>query len=226
MTLQTVLRIRPGITAVIGSGGKSTLLRSLGEELAGSGHRVILCTTTKIYPFPDLPNLTDPQEDSLRSALSNQPLLCVGSPLPGTGKLSAPALSMESLSQLADYVLVEADGAAGLPMKAHAPHEPVIPPEANQTICIVGASGFWHSVAQAVHRPELFAKLAGLSLNAPVTPEAVATVLRAEHLHHRVYVNQADSPQTLAAGKKLQSLLPCPVTVGALLHEGSKVLCW
>ena len=39
------LGIRPGVTAVIGGGGKSTLLRRLGEELSREGS-VLLCTTT------------------------------------------------------------------------------------------------------------------------------------------------------------------------------------
>ena len=52
--LAELLTIRPGVTAVIGGGGKTTLLRTLGEELAGQ-HTVLLCTTTKIFPFPDLP---------------------------------------------------------------------------------------------------------------------------------------------------------------------------
>ena len=45
MTLSQLLDIRPGVTAVIGGGGKTTLLRTLGEELAGQ-HPVLLCTTT------------------------------------------------------------------------------------------------------------------------------------------------------------------------------------
>ena len=54
MRLAAQLRIFTGVTAVIGSGGKTMLLRTLGEELAASG-RVLLCTTTKIFPFPGLP---------------------------------------------------------------------------------------------------------------------------------------------------------------------------
>ena len=50
MTLSQLLDIRPGVTAVIGGGGKTTLLRTLGEELAGQ-HPVLLCTTTKILLF-------------------------------------------------------------------------------------------------------------------------------------------------------------------------------
>ncbi len=38
--LASALRIEPGITAIIGSGGKSTLLKTLGLELMRAGGRV------------------------------------------------------------------------------------------------------------------------------------------------------------------------------------------
>ena len=37
--LALALRIKPGITAIIGSGGKSTLLKTLGLELMRAGGR-------------------------------------------------------------------------------------------------------------------------------------------------------------------------------------------
>ena len=69
MPLSERLGIRPGVTAVIGGGGKTTLLRTLGEELAAGGARVLLCATTKIYPFDGLLNLADPTEEALAEAL-------------------------------------------------------------------------------------------------------------------------------------------------------------
>lgn len=51
------LDVRPGVTAVIGSGGKSSLLRRLAEEVPGTA---ILCTTTHIRPFSEYPVLENP----------------------------------------------------------------------------------------------------------------------------------------------------------------------
>ena len=53
--LASALRIESGITAIIGSGGKSTLLKTLGLELMRAGGRVLLCTTTHMFPVAGVP---------------------------------------------------------------------------------------------------------------------------------------------------------------------------
>ena len=222
MTLSQLLDIRPGVTAVIGGGGKTTRLWTLGEELAGQ-HTVLLCTTTKILPFPDLPCARTAAElDVLRQS---HHLLCAGTDVPGTGKLTAPETPMALLAELFDYVLVEADGAAHHPLKAHAPHEPVIPPETGQTICVVGASGFGRPISEAAHRPELYALLAGVQPMAEATPETEASVLNAEQLHTKIYVNQVETPGTLVSAKALAALVNCPVLAGSL-HRKEYFPCW
>ena len=214
MELARLLDIRPGVTAVIGGGGKTTLLRTLGEELPG---RVLLCTTTKIYPFANLPCARTRRElDALRRT---HRLLCAGTDVAGTGKLTTPEVPMAELASWFDYVLVEADGSAGRPLKAHAPHEPVIPPESEQTICVVGASGFGRPIREAAHRPERYASLAGVSLETHASPETEGAVLRGEGLHQRVYINQVETPRDLAAAGALASLLDCPVLAGSLLRR-------
>ena len=219
MELAKLLDVHPGVTAVIGGGGKTTLLRTLGEELAEE-NRVLLCTTTKIFPFPSLPCATTAEALDSRE----HRLLCAGTPVPGTEKLTAPPVPMAELASRFDYVLVEADGSAQRPLKAHAAHEPVIPAEAGQVICVVGASGFGRPVSEAAHRPELYARLAGVSVEVTVTPETEAAVLRAESLHHRIYVNQVEAPPALAASKALAALLDCPVLAGSL-HRREYFVC-
>lgn len=225
MELAGLLDIRPGVTAVMGSGGKTTLLRTLGGELASAGNRVLLCTTTKIFPFSDVVTLTSPTEEELDRSLAEHHLVCAGAPAGDTGKLTALELPMARLLSLADYILVEADGSAGRPLKAHAPHEPVIPAEAGQTICMVGVSGFGRSIAEAAHRPERFAALAGASLEDIATPELTARVLLAEGLADRCFFNQADTPERWEWARRCGENLPWPSAMGAL-QKGVYGRCW
>lgn len=212
MTFSKALHLCPGVTAAIGGGGKTTLLRRLGEELSQSG-TVLLCTTTKIYPFPDLPCARSGEElDALRR---NHRLLCAGTLLEDSGKLTALSVPMAALMQRFDYVLVEADGSAGRPLKAHDPHEPAVPPEANQTILVVGASGFGRPILEVAHRPALYARLAEAGEGDAATPERAARVLLAEALHTRVFINQTETAARLAAARTLAGLLDCPVAAGS-----------
>ena len=100
MALSELLNIQPGVTAVIGGGGKTTLLRTLGEELACKGASVLLSTTTKIYPFSDVPFARTMQElDVMREKC---PLLCTGAAIPGTEKITAPEMPFSVLMERFD----------------------------------------------------------------------------------------------------------------------------
>lgn len=220
MDLSALLEIRPGVTAVIGGGGKTTLLRVLGTELAEAGARVLLCTTTKIFPFDGLLNLTGPSEEALAEALKARRLVCAGSPVSGTGKLTAPAIPMKKLAALADYVLVEADGSRGLPCKAHRSYEPVVPGKTGLVIVLVGASCFGRPVREAVHRTEEFWFLTDLEPEDLVTPEAVAELLQSEAPASgppiKVFINQVEDGLAWNSARRLAELLPWPVYAGAL----------
>ena len=179
------LHMIKGITAVIGSGGKTTLLRILAEELSGT---VILTTSTHILPFAGIPLLVTDDIEQVRRALA----ICIGTPA-AEGKLTAPALPFSVLADAADYVIVEADGSKRLPLKAHASHEPVIPENTRKTVCVVGASGFGKPVEQTIHRPELFCARTGAHMSGIVTPELAAQGIIAEHLADIVVLNQAET---------------------------------
>jgi len=184
--------------SVVGSGGKTALLRYLSERLPGT---VILTTSTHMYPFPGMP-LVDAGGAAtpgrvlaeLRAALRDSRVVCLGRLLP-SGKLSAPSgvMPLEALLDEADHVIVEADGSAGRPLKAHRPFEPVIPACSAMTVGVAGASGIGRPASEACHCPELFCALAGMDPGEPVRPEHVAAVLNREALADCWLVNQMDA---------------------------------
>ena len=159
MDISALLGVERGVTALIGGGGKTTLMCTLAEELRRRG-TVVVTTSTHIQRPEQYPVLLSGGAAAVSAALAAHGAVCVAGET-AEGKLTAPALSFETLAQLADFVLVEADGAKRLPLKAHAPHEPVIPPNTRQTIYVVGADGFGRPIRQICHRPERYAALCG-----------------------------------------------------------------
>ena len=112
-TLAKALCPGPGVISVTGSGGKTSLLKVLSEELSGTK---ILCTTTHILPFAGIPLYTGQDPAGIRRMLTERPCLQAGTLEPETGKLTAPAIPIVLLSHLAVTVLVEAEGARHFPL--------------------------------------------------------------------------------------------------------------
>ncbi len=213
MDISALLGVERGVTALIGGGGKTTLMYTLAEELRHRG-TVVVTTSTHIQRPEQYPVLT--AADDVAAALAEHGAVCVASESP-EGKLCAPALSFEALAALADFVLVEADGSKRLPLKAHAPHEPVIPVNARRIIYVVGADGFGRPIRQVCHRPERYAALCGASENDIVTPMLEAAVLHAEGYDTGwVYINKVETPEDWRNAEALAALLPGKVIAGSL----------
>lgn len=217
--LRELLGVTRGVTAVIGSGGKTSLLYRLAEELRTCG-TVLLATTTHIIRPPQYPFAETATQ--LRAALAAEGAACAGSYTP-EGKLTAPAF--DGWEQAADFVLVEADGSKRLPAKAHEAWEPVLPPQRRRTICVLGASAFGQPIRQAAHRPALFAQLAGVPWSAAITPEMAARVIRREGFADIVYVNQVDELEPPPSwAEEFRKEAGIPVVIGSLQRKRWKRL--
>lgn len=236
--LASALKIEPGITAIIGSGGKSTLLKTLGLELMRAGGRVLLCTTTHMFPVASVPwNGSSRRLDAApwKPGAAHVPgctceacadLVCgsicqAGVLNPETGKLSAPAEPLDQLVQRFDYVLAEADGSKRLPLKAHAAWEPVIPAATANVAWVVGASGLGKPINEAVHRPELFCERCGCEPTDIATPERVAMALDAElqmlNLNDaRIMLNQVDTLSDPTMADRFEAALGHPLIATSL----------
>ncbi len=205
-----ILNIKRGLTSIAGSGGKTTLMYALAAELSKKG-RVIVCTTTKIYRPENIITLESLQKEEIKNIFA----LCVGKDC-GEGKITAPDMPFSELLVAADYVLCEADGSKGLPLKAHAEYEPVIPAESTETIGVLGISGVNKRIANVCHRPEIFAELAGLGINDMAAPKAIAEVIIKEGLFDRLIINQVETAEQMSMAEEIAKELDIPVYAGEI----------
>lgn len=209
-------------------GGEPSTRRPAAKENAIAEEprcaHVIVATSTKMLVPDWCPVLLDPTMDEVRLALSTHPIVCVGNIHGPTGKLDAPRMAFSELEAAADYLLVEADGAKMLPLKAHAEHEPMIPECAKRTVCVVGIDGVGSPISQACHRAERFAQLADASTADAVTPEMVARVLEAEGLHDMVLINKVESDNDRRVAEHIAALCTTPVVAGSLWRKEFRCL--
>lgn len=199
-SLVSALLLPRGVTAIVGGGGKTTLMLHLARELGTLGARVIVTTTTHIFPPDGMPTLTIATLQDAQNALEREHVICLGNPS-NDGKLSAPDLPIDQMQQIADYVLVEADGAKRLPLKAPAAHEPVIPPETKLVVAVAGLDGLGKPIRETTFRPELYAALCNKSAEDIVSAWDIVTVLThcegqrksvLEGMRFAVLLNKAD----------------------------------
>ena len=186
------LRLGPKeIISLVGAGGKTTLMFRLARELVARGKRVVTTTTTRILePSPtESPRLfvsPDCEEVGrfLREHLTFDRHITIAQERLGSGKLKGiPPDFVEDLSgfEEIDFLIVEADGAAGHPVKAPREWEPVIPRSSTLTVGVTGVDGLGLELREEnIFRPERVAELTGLSRGDRVTEQAMADLITHE----------------------------------------------
>lgn len=223
------------VVALVGGGGKTTIMSRLAAELAGLGSRVVITTTTRIYPP------TSPQVDvnvlcedcaqlmsQVRESLASCRVVGVGLGLDQDGKQRGiPADWVAELAKLADNVIVEADGAAGKPLKAPADYEPVIPPSTTLVVAVVGIDAIGLPLHDAnVHRPARIAAITRLRLGDPITVEAVADVIQHPQGIAKgapggarivPFLNKVDRHERLAQARQIAHLLVERAVAGVVI---------
>ena len=161
--------------ALVGGGGKTTLLHALGANLTGTR---VLTTTTKMAAGQDaaLQVLLGPSDEEVSAAVRDGPIMVWAATSAGKAMGVSPA-RCDQLFELVDHVIVEADGSRQLPFKAPAPFEPVVPRSVTMVVSVIGARALGRVIADACHRPLRVAALAGCSPYQRLTPAAAAAVL-------------------------------------------------
>ncbi len=232
--LQEVLRDRhakpgPLMISLIGAGGKTSALHWLAHAFAERGLRVMVTTTTRMYLPDTLPTLFCRHPAALpAAALRSAITACFAAWDPALGKVQGftPA-QIDTLSQrsLVDVILVEADGAHRLPLKAPAGHEPCIPERSHCVIAVSGGQTLGHPVGErCVHRWPLFAAHSGLTEGECLDMTAMGRFIR--HPQGMFKGTPATARRVWLINRFYQSDNVTDASLYALLNDGALDAIW
>lgn len=218
------LNERGHIVSLVGGGGKTTLLYYLAEGFCLRGLRTAVMTTTKI-------GCPDHWCESIEACLScwEEGAYAVCGERLENGKFREPPSELkQTLLHTADAIVIEADGARRLPCKAPAAHEPVILPETDIVIAVMGLDALGKPVEETCFRPELVCPLLRCSGRHPLTCEDMASLLLNEagsrkgvgDRDYYIVLNKCDDAQRFEGGKRLLELLQSQGHTRAVLTSG------
>ena len=209
--------------SLVGAGGKTSLMFRLASELVHQGRRVITTTTTRILePSPEESSclFIDSEEEKLGrfidGHLSSSRHITIARERIDSNKLRgvSPGFVGEIWATKAiEYLIVEADGAAGRPVKAPREGEPVIPSDTTLAVALLGVDGMDLELREEnVFRSERVSRLTGISIGEKMTDDAMATlvthpegILKGTPASSRValFLNKIDTPNGMEKARKV-----------------------
>ena len=199
MTNLTDIFVPGKIISIVGGGGKTSTLLQMGFELADKGKKCILTTTTKMYPV----EIALPSNISVKGKLNK------------AGKLSVPD-NIDELPDECDYLIIEADGSSGLPIKMPESHEPAIYDNSDQVIAVVGMKGIRRPIGEVCHRSHLVCDFLKKNPDELIDEDDVAKIIMSpeglkKNVGNRDYIvilNQADTEEERTYARRIAAIFP------------------
>lgn len=201
------------IVSLVGAGGKTTVMYQLAEHFANLGKKVLVTTTTHIFQ----PNDNFAQSIAeVETFWETGSYAVVGSVEVSSGKLvKLPEEVLKNYSSLADLVLVEADGAKRFPCKASAENEPVLLPESDVVIAVMGLDALHQPIKKVCFRLEKIMEVLGVPSEHCLTEEDAVKILLSEHgafknvgqRNYFIVLNKCDNENRVNSAFKIKRLL-------------------
>ncbi|QLK25664.1 putative selenium-dependent hydroxylase accessory protein YqeC [Natrinema zhouii] len=186
MDVLEALRAESGVVAVVGAGGKKTTLYTLAARAASDRSLRAVVTATVRIPIFDRHVEEVTVTDDPVAALERADAWPVGVVPEREGEdryvgYDPEAVDDIAAADVADLVLVKADGARTREFKAPNEREPQLPPHVDTVVPIASVQAVGKRLsADHVHRPERVAAITGLSRGDAIGPEDIARVLASE----------------------------------------------
>jgi probable selenium-dependent hydroxylase accessory protein YqeC len=209
------------VISLVGAGGKTTLMFRLARELLLTGEKVVTTTTTKILEPTSEETaflLVDSDEEKLKQfvvrGIHQYHHITIARERIESRKLKGVSSSL--VNELwgfheIDKMIIEADGAAGRPVKAPREKEPVIPSSTTLVVAILGVDGVGMELNnENVFQAERISKITGIPIGEKLTDEAIAILMthpegifKGAPVSSRIvaFINKVDIPNGMVKGK-------------------------
>lgn len=156
--MSELFNIKKGdIISIVGAGGKTSLLFDLADKLSKKGS-VLITTTTKIYKPVENDNFIFIYPEEMENLSPQDNFIHIYCSKIIENKIHGASFDeINFLKNRFDYILIEADGSAGKPLKGWKNNEPVIFKDTTKTIAVIDitALGLLKN-EQSIHRFKLF----------------------------------------------------------------------
>lgn len=203
------------VVSLVGAGGKTTVMYALAECVCKLGHRTLVTTSTHIRkPGSGIPGKWIQNETEMEQIWQQGGIAIAG-------KEEGEKFAMPDTEQLfqyfrrADTVLIEADGAKEKPCKVPAGHEPVLLPESDIVIAVMGLDALGRKIKDVCFRVEEVCALLQKTPEERLTESDMVKILTSEagarkNVGNRTYyavLNKYDLLRTQESAEKLLKLL-------------------
>lgn len=195
---------RNPVISVVGAGGKTTLITLMAEEYLKRRIPVIVTTTTHMRAENRSCFLLEEKLDTALEMIHREGMVWLGLP-DKNGKMKAPRMEfMQQLQRLNLPILIEADGAKELPLKAPEKHEPVLLPETDCVVNVYGLDAIGEQFREICFRAETAVDILKRKMTDTVRAEDIARLALSSlggrkgitpSMEYRVILNKADTPE-------------------------------
>lgn len=207
------LRESGHIVCLVGAGGKTSLLYEMAHFSASQGLKTLVTTTTHIVRPQN--SVYAENWHQVERLWDRGFYAVIGSLAPGDKLSMLPEEMLFPWMDRADIVLIEADGSKRMPVKVPGPNEPVILPQCDIVIGVLGLSGLNRPLKQVCFRLERAMELLKGEGDSYFTEVQAAQILSSEqgtrkHVGQRNYsvvLNQCDSEEKMEQGQHILQLL-------------------
>jgi probable selenium-dependent hydroxylase accessory protein YqeC len=207
------LRQKHHTISLVGGGGKTTLMYELAAYSAASGNKTLVTTSTHIWKPEGAAYICT--EKAMQERWNASQYAVVGKRGKDHKLEMLDRMEWDRYRKLADMVLIEADGAKSFPSKVPAATEPVILPETDVVIGIMGLDAIGQPVQKVCFRLEEAKKMLNIEQNHVMTVEDAVQILTSvqgtrksvENRQYYIVLNKCDTADRMEIGRRLLFML-------------------